>query len=86
MDGMIQWFQAGGGVLRYIEPVLTKEDGYYLRATEDIQPHDTIISIPMKLMLSRVTARNVLISNRGKYLGAELKSTFEKDEVGVQWI
>ena len=29
----------------------------------------------------RVTARNVLLTGRGKYLGAELKSTFEKNEV-----
>ena len=86
VDKMITWFKNGGGVIRYIEPVLTKEDGYFLRAKEEIQPGESIISIPMKLMMSRVTARNVLISNRGKYLGAELKATFEKDEVNICFI
>jgi len=81
VDNMTAWFETGGGILRYIEPRLTKEEGYLLHAKEEISPGDSIISVPMKLMMSRVTARNVLIANRGKYLGAELKNTFEKDEL-----
>lgn len=83
MESMLKWFSHGGGILRFIEPVLSKEEGFFLQAKEDINPGEAVISIPMKLMMSRVTARNVLISNRGKYLGAELKSTFEKNEVDV---
>ena len=77
---MTDWFVRGGGSLRYIQPNVTKEDGFRLLATEDIDAEETIISVPVKLTMCRVTARNVLITGKGKYLGAELKSTFEKNE------
>lgn len=81
LDGMTEWFQRGGGVLRFVKPNVSKERGFRLIAEEDIDSSETIVSVPVKLTMCRVTARNVLITGRGKYLGAELKSTFEKNEV-----
>ena len=77
---MTEWFTQGGGSLRFIKPNVSKENGFRLLASEDIDAHETIISVPVKLTMCRVTARNVLITGKGKYLGAELKSTFEKNE------
>lgn len=81
MNNLVKWFKNGGGVMRYVKPDVSKENGFRLVATEDIDSNEAVLSIPVKLTMCRVTARNVLIKNRGKYLGAELKSTFEKNEV-----
>lgn len=78
---MKEWFIAGGGRLNFAEPKVDPIEGIKLFATEDIHASDTIMSVPLKLVMCRQTARNVLIHKRGKYLGDELAKTFEKDEV-----
>jgi hypothetical protein len=50
-------------------------------ATEDIAENEVVVQVPIKLTLSRISSRNVLIPRKGKYLGEELKKTFEKNEV-----
>jgi hypothetical protein len=76
------WFELGGGKLRYVSPSVSKENGITLHALEDIEEGEAVIQIPIKLTMCRISARNVLIKSKGKYLGEELKKTFEKNEVG----
>jgi hypothetical protein len=81
LHNMSRWFEKGGGVMRYVKPNVTREHGFRLIAQEDIEAgQEPLVSVPVKLTMCRVTARNVLITGRGKYLGAELKATFEKNE------
>jgi hypothetical protein len=75
------WFTKGGGSLKYVEPSITKENGLRLVASEGIGDGEVAINVPIKLTMSRISARNVLLKNKGKYLGEELKKTFEKNEV-----
>ena len=77
---LIDWFEAGGGVLKYVSPSITKENGLTLVASEDISTEEAIVTVPLKLTMCRISARNVLIPKKSKYLGAELKKTFERDE------
>jgi hypothetical protein len=81
IKNLTAWFIQGGGSLKYVEPVVTKENGLKLQVTEEINDGDTVVNIPIKLTMSRISARNVLLKNKGKYLGEELKKTFEKNEV-----
>jgi hypothetical protein len=81
-DRMRSWFEAGGGQLRYVQSsFLHNESGFKLIATETVGQDETVLTVPLKLLLCRQTARNVLIKRRGRYLGEELKSTFGKSEV-----
>jgi hypothetical protein len=77
------WFENGGGKLRYVQPSVSKETGITLHALEDIEAGEAVIQIPIKLTMCRISARNVLIKSKGKYLGEELKKTFEKNEVRI---
>eukprot|EP01038_Epipyxis_sp_PR26KG_P006439 gene6439-8859_t len=81
LDKMESWFTTGGGKIRYAKPQITKESGFKLIATEEIPDGDSFLTIPMKLIMCKQTARNVVIPNRGKYLGEELQKTFEKNEL-----
>ena len=81
LDKMKEWFVKGGGKLNFVTPSVTKEKGFKLIANEDIGQDEPVLSVPMKLIMCRQTARNVLIHQRGKYLGEELAKTFEKNEV-----
>lgn len=81
LSDMTEWFQKGGGTLKYVKPSLNKDSGYTLLATEDIAEGETVVQVPIKLTLCRISARNVLLPKKGKYLGEELKKTFEKNEV-----
>jgi hypothetical protein len=81
LDKMDAWFINGGGKTHFTKPSITKESGFKLVATEDINESDVILAMPMKLIMCKQTARNVLIANRGKYLGEELAKTFEKNEL-----
>lgn len=81
LKNMHKWFIQGGGALHFAKPVVTPKDGFYLVTTEDIEEGQTILKIPLKLVMCRQTARNVLIARKGKYLGEELTKTFEKNEV-----
>ena len=81
LSKMKEWFIAGGGKINFVEPSISTEKGFKLIATEDIIPEEVIVSVPMKLIMCRQTARNVLIHQKGKYLGEELAKTFEKNEV-----
>ncbi len=78
---METWFKAGGGKVNYVKPIISKENGFQVLATEDMNGGDAFVSVPMKLIMCRQTARNVLIANRGKYLGEELQKTFDKNEM-----
>ena len=79
------WFEAGGGKLRLVKPIVNKETGINLIALEDLESEEAVIQIPIKLTMCRISARNVLIKNKGKYLGEELKKTFEKNEVRIYY-
>lgn len=81
LQNLKEWFVKGGGQLHYVDPTISKENGFKLIATEDVNAGDVIVSVPMKLIMCRQTARNVLIQKRGKYLGEELAKTFEKNEL-----
>lgn len=80
LGAMKEWFIKGGGTLRYSEPSVTQEDGYRLLATEPIADDDVVVHVPIKLTMCRISSRNVLLPKKGKYLGEELKKTFEKNE------
>jgi hypothetical protein len=80
LANMKEWFIKGGGKLRFVEPSITKENGFQLLASEETNSDEVVLSVPYKLIMSKQNARNVLIQNRGKYLGEELQKTFEKDE------
>ena len=80
LQNVTEWFTNGGGVLKYVTPVVSAENGLTLVASEDIGSEEVVVSVPLKLTMCRISARNVLIPRKSKYLGAELKKTFEKDE------
>ena len=81
LDKMEAWFIKGGGKIHFSKPNVSKESGFKLIATEDVHEMDAVVTMPMKLIMCKQTARNVVISNRGKYLGEELAKTFEKNEL-----
>lgn len=78
---METWFAKGGGRIHFAKPIVTLEEGFQLIATEDVQEFDPIITAPLQLVMCKQTALNVVIPNRGRYLGEELKKTFEKNEL-----
>ena len=80
LNNVTRWLTDNGGVLKYVTPTLSPENGLTLVASEDIDSEEVIVSVPIKLTMCRISARNVLIPRKSKYLGAELKKTFEKDE------
>lgn len=80
LQNMTDWFVAGGGELKYVLPVVSKESGFTLTALEDINTEEAVVTMPLQLTMCRLSARNVLIKKKHKYLGEELKKTFEKDE------
>lgn len=80
MNNLTDWFTAKGGVLHYVTPTVSADNGLTLVASEDIHQEESIVSIPIKLTMCRISARNVL-TKKSKYLGEELKKTFEKNEV-----
>ena len=81
LASMKEWFLKGGGTLKYVEPSVTQEDGYRLVATEPVEEGEVVVHVPIKLAMCRISSRNVLLPKKGKYLGEELKKTFEKNEV-----
>ena len=81
LQNVTDWFIAGGGVLKYVQPTVSKENGLSLVALEDIHTDEAVVSVPLQLTMCRLSARNVRIPKKSKYLGEELKKTFEKDEV-----
>ena len=80
IQNVTDWFIAGGGVLKYVQPTVSKDNGLTLVALEDIKTEEAVVNVPLQLTMCRLSARNVLIAKKGKYLGEELKKTFEKDE------
>eukprot|EP01031_Cornospumella_fuschlensis_P043345 gene43345-52984_t len=81
LEKMVEWFDKGGGKLHFAKPVVSKEKGFKLVATEEHHEYDPVITSPLKLIMCKQTARNVLVHSRGKYLGEELQKTFDKDEI-----
>ena len=81
MDSLLEWYEAGGGQLKYAKPVFAGPlIGYELRATESVLPDEAVVVMPLKLMICRVTARNVVIKHKHSYLGEGLRKTFAKNE------
>lgn len=64
LDKMNDWFIAGGGKLQFVKPHVSK-DGFTLLTTEALHENEVVLSMPMKLIMCKQTARNVLIANRG---------------------
>lgn len=83
LERMQEWFIKGGGKLNFVSPTVNEDDksGYILVADEEIINGATVVSMPMKLIMCKQTARNVLIQKKGKYLGEELSKAFDKNEV-----
>eukprot|EP01041_Mallomonas_annulata_P007399 gene7399-15106_t len=81
LENLNDWFIQKGGALKYLHPAVTQTDGYHVTASEDIESGEIIISTPIALTMCRISARNVVLPNKSKYLGEELKKTFEKNEV-----
>ena len=81
LASMKKWFADGGGRLFLTEPEIGGgNQGFRLVVTEDVAVDDTVLSVPLKLIMCRQTARNVVITGKGKYLGEELNKAFEKNE------
>ena len=49
ISNLTQWFEREGGVLKYVEPSITKEHGFKLVATEGINGGEPVISVPLKV-------------------------------------
>jgi hypothetical protein len=81
VKNMEAWFYQGGGRIHFAKPTVTVEEGFQLIANEDVNEYDAVITAPLQLIMCRQTARNVMIPNRGKYLGEELQKTFDKNEL-----
>ena len=80
-DNLMTWAKEGGASLAYIEPVwIPEQGGFRLVATETIGSDEPVLQLPMKLMMSRVTARNVRIKKTNRYVADQLKSTFQRNE------
>ena len=76
------WVLENGGKIPYADLKFDSERKVMrMYSTEELQEGETFLSIPIKVTLCRITARNVLIKFRGNYLGEQLKKTFEKSEV-----
>lgn len=80
LENMEKWFKENGGKISFIKPNVS-EDGFRLFATEGINSGESVISVPMKLILCHQTARGISIHQKGRNLGEELQKTFEKNEV-----
>lgn len=76
------WLEQGGGKLSFDQlEYSNNSNSHNFFASEPINEGEIVISIPLKLTMCRITSRNVLVKNRGSYLGDALKKTFEKNEV-----
>ena len=76
------WLEKGGGKLSFNQLEYDNNShSHKFFASETINGGETVISVPLKLTMCRITSRNVLVKNRGSYLGDALKKTFEKNEV-----
>ena len=62
LGGLVSWFERGGGTLRFVRPEVSKENGFRLAVLEDVDEAEAVVSVPVKLTMCRVTARNVLIT------------------------
>jgi hypothetical protein len=75
---MEEWFIAGGGKLNYIKPNVERKKNIVsstsifkqrrLFAEENIEDGDTIIEVPLKLVMNQLTCHQVK-TQRGRYLG-----------------
>jgi hypothetical protein len=81
VKNMEAWFYKGGGKIHFSKPTVSIEEGFQMITNEDVNEYDAVITAPLQLIMCRQTARNVVIPNRGKYLGDELQKTFDKNEL-----
>ena len=68
---MLEWFEAKGGKLSFVSPSgLSKGDSRkrHLVAEEAISDGDTILEVPLKLVMNQITCSRVK-TQRGRYLG-----------------
>ena len=76
---MEEWFTAGGGKLNYVKQGVERKKNIVsststfkqrrLLAEENIEDGDTIIEVPLKLVMNQLTCNSVK-TKRGRYLGA----------------
>lgn len=82
MEKMKSWFLQSGGKISYGDIHYDIEkDLHRMTALEDVHEDDVVLTIPIALTMCRITSRNVLVRNKGTYLGEQLKKTFEKNEI-----
>jgi hypothetical protein len=80
-DELVAWAEAGGASMSYLKPVWMSDRGAFrLLASETLGADEAFIKLPMKLMMSQITSRNVKIRKTNGYVGAQLKESFESDE------
>lgn len=76
------WIEREGGKLSFDQlKYRNNTNSHEFLASEQINEGETVISIPLKLTMCRITSRNVLVRSKGGYLGEALKKTFEKNEI-----
>ena len=74
-EEMAAWFAGNGGKMTYAE---VDANSTVLRATEALNDGELVLTMPLKLTLSQVSARNVRL--KGGYLGQHLKKLFDKSQ------
>lgn len=60
-EHLLKWIEMEGGSVFYGSTQYSRSSGPQLIATEDIADQDKVISVPLKLIMCRITSRNVVI-------------------------
>ena len=82
MKDLKSWLEREGGKLSFDQLEYSNSSyTHQFLASEPINKGETVVSVPLKLTMCRITSRNVLVKNKGSYLGEALKKTFEKNEI-----
>jgi hypothetical protein len=81
MENMKKWLVENGGKISYGKLDYSLNNGHRFMSSESVLEDDVVLSIPLKLTMCRITSRNVLVRNKGSYLGEQLKKTFERNEI-----
>ena len=66
LENMKKWFHDGGGQLHFAKAEMADNHGFRLKVTEDVSADDTVLSVPLKLIMCRQTARNIVILGKGR--------------------
>ena len=65
LENMKKWFHDGGGQLHFADAEMADNHGFRLKVTEEVSADDTVLSVPLKLIMCRQTARNIVILGKG---------------------